>query len=321
MDKNSNIFNKLIYFLSPIKIEKSTPSHICYNILGIKFKKLKPEILKERKYFAEFYQSFNSAQEIPQAQGGLRLIQKANAGFLAKFDAFCESNNIQYWIDFGTLLGAIRHNGFIPWDDDIDIAMTRENYEKTINILKNNDNQDFLLEFENNKKNKCFAKIAHKNSQNLFIDIFPYDFYHSKTNDAEKEELSLKIAKLHKKSIFKKYSSTEKMQENFKKLTKEKILNNKVININDKPALFMAIDFPHKWKNKVYDYETIFPLKKINFENHEVWAPNEPEKVLKSIYGNYMSIPKNSYPRHSSYVNIPTQEQNLLEELSQWKEL
>jgi len=74
-------------------------------------------------------------------------------------------------------------------------------------------------------------------------------------------------------------------------------------------------------ENKVYDYETIFPLKKINFENHEVWAPNEPEKVLKSIYGNYMSIPKNSYPRHSSYVNIPTQEQNLLEELSQWKEL
>jgi lipopolysaccharide cholinephosphotransferase len=307
-----------IYQNKFFRIEKSTPSHTTYRILGLKLSLKKSGIKKERERLAKYYQSFGSVLDVPIADGDLRLIQKANAGFLEQFNLFCEENNFKYWIDFGTLLGAVRHNGFIPWDDDIDIAMPREDYERLITQFASGfpNHLDFELEFENNKKNKCFIKLAHKKSENLFIDIFPYDFYHSKLNSEEKAELSLKIAKAIKPKLFKRYKNIEYIRTNFKKITQKFILNNKNIDLNINPGLFMGIDFPHAWKNKVYDYETIFPLKKITFENFSFYAPNMPEAVLTSIYGNYMSMPKNVYPRHSNFINMSNSEKKLLEELA-----
>ena len=191
------------------KIEKSTPSHISFRLLGIKINFLKPYIKKERKRFAEYYQSFASASLIPPAKDGLRLVQKANAKFLEMFQRICKENNINYWIDFGTLLGAIRHNGFIPWDDDIDVAMTRDDYKKFISLFKTENKKypDLELVFENNKKTKCLAKIKHKKSENLFIDIFSYDFCHSRLDEEEKRNLSDKIVEARQPERFKSYKN------------------------------------------------------------------------------------------------------------------
>ena len=100
------------------------------------------------------------------------------------------------------------------------------------------------------------------------------------------------------------------IRKNFQNITKKVLLENKDVDLSKEPALFMGIDFPHAWKNKVYDYETIFPLKKISFEDKSFLAPNMPETVLTSIYGNYMSMPKNLYPRHSNFINMPDAEKN-----------
>ena len=75
----------------------------------------------------------------------------------------------------------------------------------------------------------------------------------------------------------------------------------------------MGIDFPHRWSNKVFDWEEIFPLKKVQFEDKEFYAPNCPDKVLSRIYGNYMTLPKDSYPRHSSYMFLTEEERSILE--------
>ena len=299
------------------KKEKSTPSHITYRILGVRISYLKPSIKKERKKFAQYYQSFESATLIPPAEGNLRMVQKANVKLLEIFDSICKENNLQYWIDFGTLLGAVRHKGFIPWDDDIDLGMARDDYEKLIELFSNGFPQhpDLNLEFENNNKNKCFAKISHKKSENLFLDIFPYDFYHSKLSFMGKRELSAKIVKERKPKSLNVDSSESAMREYFKKITRKNILNNKEVDKTSKPAIFMGIDFPHNWKNKVYDWENIFPLREIEFEGKKFPAPNMTERVLESIYGNYMKIPKNSYPRHSSYAEISTDEEKFLKEL------
>ena len=293
------------------KLEKTTPSHISFRIFGIKLNCLRPSIKKERKKIAQYYQSFEKASDIPHATGDLKLIQDANMGFLSIFDKICKENNLKYWIDYGTLLGAVRH------DDDIDISMPRDDYEKLIEKFENGfeNHPEIKIFFENNKKSKCFIKIGHNASNNLFIDIFPYDFYHSKLDDEQKIALSSLIDKIRKSKLNKKFKTIKEIKENFKKITSEYILENKEPNKKE-GALFMAIDFPHWHTKKVMDFETIFPLKKIKFEDREFLAPNNPKKMLETEFGNYMKIPKDSYPRHSNYNDMTKEEKELLQSLA-----
>ena len=306
----SNLFD-FIY-----KLEKSTPSHIAFRIFGIRFNCLRPSIKKERKKIAQYYQSFENASLIPKATGGLRLVQDANIGFLKIFDEICTKNNWQYWLDYGTLIGAIRHKGFIPWDDDIDISMPRDDYEELIEKYSNvfDEYPDFKLTFENNRKSKCFIKLEHKKSQNLFIDIFPYDYYHCDLDETGKFELSQKLNNIKKEKLKKKFNTIEEVRNNFKKITKEVILENKEPNKN--ASLFMAIDFPHSHKNRVMGNNEIFPLQRVQFENGEFLAPNNIQSVLEKEFGDYMKIPKDSYPRHSNYNNISDEEKEILQKLA-----
>ena len=75
-------------------------------------------------------------RELPKAEGGLRLLQLGCGKLLGEFDALCKDNNIDYWINFGTLIGAIRHKGFIPWDDDTDLGIMRDDLERLQEIVR-----------------------------------------------------------------------------------------------------------------------------------------------------------------------------------------
>lgn len=297
------MFNKL--FL----LENEGASHITIKFFGIKLHILRPELRARRKDYREQYSDIQNIVAIPKAEGNLRLIQLANLELLKQFDKLCKENAITYWLDFGTLLGAVRHKGFIPWDDDIDVGMPREDYERFIKIFSGGISAypDLYYAFSCNGRNKCFIKVRHKKTRNLFIDIFPYD-YAPAMNSEEKKIFSQKIAKLIKPNFFKYYQTPEKTRIHLKELTAQKLTNSK-----ERGSLFWGLDFPHRWVNKVFDYTQIFPLKEITFEDTEFPVPNSMHEVLTGIYGDYMSIPRDVYPRHSN-CNLQGEELEFIKE-------
>lgn len=120
----------------------------------------------------------------------IRDVQKKMLEILVEVDRVCKKHNIKYVLDSGTLLGAIRHKGFIPWDDDIDIAMLREDYEKFCKIANLELQAPYFFENMHTSKNfpnifgKCYdtsTKYVQKNmshldtTQGIFLDIFPID--------------------------------------------------------------------------------------------------------------------------------------------------
>ena len=153
--------------------------HIKIYIIGIKIGFAKPSIEKKRKQnpYYEYVKNNVDITTVPPATGIFRVFQLATLTLLIDFDEICKQNNIHYWLDFGTLLGAIRHKGFIPWDDDIDLGLFREDYERIEEIINNNTvNPDIVIE----NTNGVFLKIRNKKSKLIFLDLFLvfYMFFH-----------------------------------------------------------------------------------------------------------------------------------------------
>lgn len=118
-------------------------------------------------------------------------LQKKEYDILVEFDKVCKENNLQYFISAGTALGAVRHKGFIPWDDDIDVEMKRDDYEKLCRLPSNAfpDNLKLRTVYTEVQHPYMFAKLCDLNttfvekgtenldiSHGVFIDIFPMDY-------------------------------------------------------------------------------------------------------------------------------------------------
>ena len=304
--------NKLKYIFS---IDTKSTNRVIIYLFGIRIRFLKKGMNEKSN---EYTKLDCPVSDIPKATGTLRKIQLANLKVLEIFDNLCAENKFDYWLDYGNLLGAARHKGFIPWDDDVDITMPRPDFEKFIELylkkgIPNYD--DLTLVFDNNGCNKCLLKIKHKHITGINIDLFPCDYYFKKLDDTEKSDLTAVLKKLTKKTFYKKVLSVFYKHNNdiflnkFKKITNKNILKNQTVNIDEKPAIFSSIDYPHSYKHLVFDYETIFPLNKIYYEGKYFYCPNNVDKLLTLNYGDYMKLPeKDCYPRHANSETIPEQE-------------
>ena len=119
---------------------------------------------------------------LPKAEGYERKSQLLLAALLKKVHDICQENGLRYWLDFGTLLGSVRHGGFIPWDDDIDLGMMRDEAEKLVRILRNEKELFVRNLFVNSKENGihqlCQIRWADTMDEcyKAYIDIFWYDY-------------------------------------------------------------------------------------------------------------------------------------------------
>ena len=116
---------------------------------------------------------------------------------LKKFDAICKNHNLKYSIAYGTLLGAVRHGGFIPWDDDIDVNMPREDYEKLLSLKYEDDDykimnyrydKNYYYTFSKMKDKRTYIKEPQRGEKDMGvnIDIFPVDYVGDYEKEAEK---------------------------------------------------------------------------------------------------------------------------------------
>jgi lipopolysaccharide cholinephosphotransferase len=280
-----------------------------YIICGIKFTFHCSESEKRLIDLDEFVRNMVSADQVPLAQGTLRDIQKSELRMLLEVDRICKEHNIKYWIDFGTLLGAVRHKDFIPWDDDIDIGMMRDDYEKFVEIFNANTSDKNLYAFNMvaPSGNVNIIDICHKEIKGIFIDIFPYDFYTDKLDDNGKQLLHDKISKIkkqHHQKAPKSEQEKQKFRNRFLSIRDKYIYEGKTPDVSQKPALFWGIDYYHKMPRCVFDYETFFPLSEIEFCGHKFPAPADVDLYLTTVYRDYMSLPS-SIKYHTDVSSFP----------------
>ncbi|MBQ2654121.1 MAG: LicD family protein [Methanobrevibacter sp.] len=248
----------------------------------------------------------------------LKHLQLVSKEILKYFIKICEENNITYFIYGGSLLGTIRHGGFIPWDDDIDVILFRNEFEKLSEILNNelDDKYCFFNETKPNDYHHPWGQLTLKDTimaewwanqvnytPNIFIDIFILDnipnnkfkrFIHKCSCFILNQLTVYAYLKYDNESKFKKYLQQSihyilKIMPISPQYIKKRCIKSFSKYVNEECN--QVCDFPAICQMPVYDKKDWLPSKKARFEDIEVNIPNNPDKILTRIYGNYMELP------------------------------
>lgn len=249
----------------------------------------------------------------------LRKTQLRILDILVEIDKVCRKHNIKYWLDWGTLLGAVRHGGFIPWDDDIDISMLTEDYNrfKEIAVKELPDNL-FLQTKETDPSYRTpLCKVRDRNSffitkhddftrdyqKGLYVDVFevvPYP-------NVNKKLLKFIMHWLKKTDFFFYTKNDITLKNHIASITFPIIKFGMnviwgILNLGKKGRLGLEKHFS---PGISYSKEMVFPLKDIEFEGKTFLGPADPDKCLTEAYGDYMQLPpKEKRMNHLIYVDI-----------------
>lgn len=276
----------------------------------------------------------------------LRKKQLVQLYILEALDNFCRNQELNYYLIGGTLLGAIRHGGFIPWDDDIDVAMIRSDYEKFCKIFPKN--SDFVIQNITTTDNiyfKYFTKLRitgtdsdEENIKNLpidkgiFIDIFPLDY------SSHPESILLLVRRIMVDFLFAIRST--KLRTSRPKLVWKKVLKlpifilSQVIPLKVVDYLISRIMTCGSESDQYLTYFGTYGHKKetmprivygnpreLKFENRNYFVPHDFDYYLKKVYGDYTTLPpiEDRNPQHGGssinfgkYDNIELVDGNIL---------
>ena len=238
----------------------------------------------------------------------LRACQLKQLSILEEIDRICQKHHIDYWLDGGTLLGAVRHGGFIPWDDDIDIAMRREDMERFAAIAPQELREGLVMQVAQNSANnkQPVSKVRDLNSfyvektddfsadyeKGLFVDIFPMVDYPTLSRSFVKR-VALGISKsysiLHKSH----YYSLRSFAEFFWFGTKYIVYRGvwAVAAACCSHQTYLSNILTNNGYGIMHRQDSVFPLSTIEFEGKTFRAPANPDAYLKDLYRNYMDIP------------------------------
>ncbi len=260
----------------------------------------------------------------------LKEAQSIMLSILKEVHILSEKYGLTYFITDGTLLGAVRHKGFIPWDDDLDIAMPRNDYEIFKEVAKDELPKELFLQTVDTDPNYDLynipMKIRHNSSvliekgeeektyhNGIYIDVFPLDrvpdtrLKHGIQKNLSKILINMKMNISFKDGMNIK-SITRSLLQLIGKLIPYRVVRKVLYSTlkwskrSKSSNLYYGVDLT--WPNE-FSEEEIFPLKLMEFEGEKFWAPKDFNSLLTKTYGDYMKLPKEEEREmHSTFIGL-----------------
>ena len=255
----------------------------------------------------------------------LKKLQKIELDILKDFDSLCDKYHLDYFLCGGSAIGVVRHQGFIPWDDDIDVGMSRKDYDRFLEIAKNNYSDKYTI--VNNDYNHRFplmnTRWSLKNTEyktkdlkdipgefGIFLDIFCFDNIPDNEKEMRKQGTKAwfwgKILVLSgvKHPTLYYYGLTAKILSSIFFLSHYVL---KLCHISSRSLYLIALKYAKQYANQntkrfaymfdpqrftsIVNKDDVYPTKKMQFEDIEVRVPAKIEKYLSKRYGDYMTLP------------------------------
>lgn len=236
----------------------------------------------------------------------LRTLQLKMLDILTTVANICDKHNLQYWVSGGTLLGAVRHGGFIPWDDDIDIELLRSDYKKLLRILPKELPANLCLQTPKEKSYRLlFSKVRDRYSiihseeedmarykeKGIFIDIFPEERSYRWMKNIVDFFYGRAFRRLKRGRPF---HSLKYSYEYFMSLLLYPIGFLLMWTARGICAITKPDNILHSYgigNSTNHNASYMFPVSKVTFENREFSAPKDVGTYLQKQYGDYMAIP------------------------------
>lgn len=244
-------------------------------------------------------------------------IKEAELSLLLRFADICDRNGLKYFLIFGTLLGAVRHKGFIPWDDDIDVCMPRTDYDRFIELERKEKEIDFVC-IDDNTSSQPFIKLIDLTTEiteisenmvdafevsHLWVDVFPLDYM---PDDIDKYMRAFKHVKfLRQLSVYSisRYGAGSSRSKAILKIPViflcKRIGRFRIAHWIDNYCRKLSPPSNHVntlcWGARGIEAHSDISMFRervqLEFEGYRFWAPKAWDKYLNDIYGEYMKLP------------------------------
>ena len=210
---------------------------------------------------------------------------------LTRFRHICETYDIVYWLDGGTLLGAVRHGGFIPWDDDIDVCVTLDSRNKLQQLLDDGELQEKygITQDKSNKVCLCLRDFSYESAQ---LDIFcVYTIQKTRLLPLYRAVEFLKTRQRPSKQTVGGYLKRPFLKRIRKcgKATFKYLLTRANVSADDAHLAWHSD--AERFNKSIWNTRDIFPLSTLTFEGESFPVPNNYDAYLTSFYGDYMQLP------------------------------